>query len=192
MSLLTSKLKWPLLPLPLPSKSPTNSLTVKSSPSVMNVSVAQNLSSSHPSWVWNPAVSMKPSTTPSCVATLISVRISMPTTFFLVVPPCTLVLLTECRRKSLLLLHPPLRSRSLLHQSENTPYGLVALFLLLSLLSRPCGSPKKNTTNLAQELSTESASKHLDYLFLLILVYVWYTSTTFLDEDNFINFQTVP
>merc|ERR1712201_70300 len=32
--------------------------------------------------------------------------------------------LTECKRKSLPWLHPPSKSRSLLHQKENTPYGL--------------------------------------------------------------------
>merc|ERR1711862_722316 len=35
----------------------------------------------------------------------------------------TLVLLTECRRRSLLLLHPPSRSRPLLHQRESTLSG---------------------------------------------------------------------
>merc|ERR1712136_685900 len=54
---------------------------------------------------------------------LTSVRTCTPTPSCLEVPPCTQVLPTECKRKSLPWLHPPLRSGSLLHQKENTPYG---------------------------------------------------------------------
>merc|ERR1712212_1206205 len=97
-------------------------------------------------------------------ATLTSVRISSPTMSSPVVPPCTLVLLIVCRRKSLALLLPPSRSRSLLLLSVNTPYGSVAPSLLHSPLSRPCGSPRKNTTNLAPESSTASASKFSIYV----------------------------
>merc|ERR1712212_281944 len=92
-------------------------------------------------------------------ATLTSVRTSSPTMSSPVVPPCTLVLLTACRRKSLAWLLPPSRSRSLLPPSVNTPYGSVAPSLLPSPPSRPCGSPRKSTTNLAPELSTANASK---------------------------------
>merc|ERR1712083_978691 len=90
---------------------------------------------------------------------LTSVRISSPTLSCLVAPPCMLVLLIVCRRKSLLLLLQLLRSRSLLHQSVNTLYGSVAPSCLLCPLSRPCGSQRRNTKNLAQALSTASASK---------------------------------
>merc|ERR1711975_101719 len=96
-----------------------------------------------------------------------------PTTSSLVVPPCTLVLLIVCRRKLPLLLPPPSRSRSLLPLSVNTPYGSVAPSWLPSLPSSPCGSPRKNTTNPAPELSTASASNFFaqsqDYMFFLII-----------------------
>merc|ERR1711911_286383 len=77
----------------------------------------------------------------------------------LVAPPCTLVLLTACRRKSPPLLLLPSRSRSLLHLSASTPYGSVVPSLPLCPPSRPCGSPRKSTTSPAQALSTASASK---------------------------------
>merc|ERR1712018_72035 len=65
MLLLTSNKKWPpQLPLP-PWKNPTNCPMDKSSPLGTNVSVPQKPSSNHPSWEWNPAVSMRPPTTPS-------------------------------------------------------------------------------------------------------------------------------
>merc|ERR1711992_441097 len=70
-------------------------------------------------------VSMRPPTTPSCPEA----------------PPCTQVLLTECKRKSLPWLHPPSRSRSLLHQKENTPYGSEDPSWLPSPPSNRCGSP---------------------------------------------------
>merc|ERR1712083_889068 len=89
----------------------------------------------------------------------ISVRISSPTLSCLVAPPCMLVLLIVCRRKSLLLLHQPSRSRSLLLLSVNTLYGSVAPSSLLYPLSRPCGSQRRNTKNLAQALFTANASK---------------------------------
>merc|ERR1712038_1833838 len=65
MLLLTSNKKWQL-PLPPPHwKSPMNCPMDKSSPLATNVSVPQKPSSNHPSWEWNPAVSMRPPTTPS-------------------------------------------------------------------------------------------------------------------------------
>merc|ERR1712018_941839 len=76
------------------------------------------------------------------------------------VPPCTPVLLTECRRRSLLLLHPPSRSRSLLHQRESTLSGSEDPSLLLCPPSSRCGSPSRSTTSAAQPSSTASASKH--------------------------------
>merc|ERR1719259_1028787 len=106
---LTSNKKWPLLLPPHLWKNPMNFQTVKSSPSVTNVSDAQKPSSNHHSLVWNPLVFTKPPTTPPCSATLISVRISTPTTSSPVVPLCTQVLLIVCKRKS-----PPL----LLHHED--------------------------------------------------------------------------
>merc|ERR1711983_252402 len=74
-------------------------------------------------------------------------------------PPCTPVLPTECRKKSLLLLHPQSRLRSLLHQRESTQSGLEDLFLLPSPPSSRCGSQSRNMMSAAQPLSTASASK---------------------------------
>merc|ERR1712126_678699 len=92
-------------------------------------------------------------------AMLTSVRTCTPTPSCLEVPPCTQVLPTECKRKSLPWLHPPSRSRSLLHQKENTPYGSEDPSWLHSPPSNRCGSPSKNTTKAAHPLSTENASK---------------------------------
>merc|ERR1711963_184763 len=64
MLLLTSNKKWQLL-LPPPWKNPMNCPMDKLSPLETNVSVPQKPSSNHPSWEWNPAVSMRPPTTPS-------------------------------------------------------------------------------------------------------------------------------
>merc|ERR1712129_438498 len=85
-------------------------------------------------------------------------RIFMPTPSCPVAPPCTPVLLIVCKRKSPPLLHPPLRSRSLLPQKGNTPSGSEAPSCLLSLPSNRCGSPSKNTTSAAHPSSTGSAS----------------------------------
>merc|ERR1711915_291547 len=52
-----------------------------------------------------------------------------------------------------------IKSRSLLHLRENTLYGSVVPFFLLFLLSRLCGSLKKNMMNQVQESSTENVSK---------------------------------
>merc|ERR1711872_260196 len=65
MLLLTSNKKWQLLLLPPPWKNPMNCPMDKLSPLETNVSVPQKPSSNHPSWEWNPAVSMRPPTTPS-------------------------------------------------------------------------------------------------------------------------------
>merc|ERR1719186_1583947 len=83
----------------------------------------------------------------------------MPTLSCLEAPPCTLVLLTVCRRKSLLLLHPPSRSRSLLHQRGCTPSGSEDPSWLPCPPSSRCGSPSRSTTSAAHPLSTASASK---------------------------------
>merc|ERR1712218_712831 len=169
MLLLTSNKKWQLPLPPPPWKNPTNCPMDKSSPLTTNVSVPQKPSSNHPSWEWNPAVSMRPPTTPSRNAMLTSVRTCTPTPSCLEAPPCTQVLPTECKRKSLPWLHPPSKSRSLLHQKENTPYGSEDPSWLPSLPSNRCGSPSKNTTNAAHPLSTENASKL--YLFSCYIVF---------------------
>merc|ERR1712008_491022 len=62
------------------------------------------------------------------------------------------------KRKSPLLLHPPLRSRSLLPQKGNTPSGSEDPSCLLCLPSNRCGSPSKNTTSAAHPSSTGNAS----------------------------------
>merc|ERR1712115_150470 len=74
-------------------------------------------------------------------------------------PPCTLVLLIVCRRRSLLLIHPPSRSRSLLPLRGSTLSGLVDPFCLPCPPSSRCGSPSRSTMSAAHPLSTGSASK---------------------------------
>ena len=88
----------------------------------------------------------------------------MPTLFFPVAPPCTLVLPIVCKRKSLPWLLPPSKSRSLPHQRGNTPYGSVAPSWPPCLPSNRCGSPNKNTMNPAPELFTGNASKKLFFV----------------------------
>merc|ERR1719427_2155171 len=149
----TSNPRWPPLPPPPPSKRATNCPMDKSSPSETKDSVAQKPSSNHPS----------------------SVRIFTVTTSFPEVPPCTQVLPTECKRKSLLLLHLPLRSRSLPHQRENTLSGSEVPSLLPSPHSKPCGSPSKTTMKLVHPLSTENASKFSFFSFSLFLVHLSFT-----------------
>merc|ERR1711923_324542 len=93
-------------------------------------------------------------------AMLTSERTCTPTPSCPEAPPCTPVLLTECRRRSLLLPHPPSRSRSLPHQRESTPSGSEDPSLLPSPPSSRCGSQSRSTTSAAQPLFTASASKH--------------------------------
>merc|ERR1712055_725207 len=106
---------------------------------------------------------MRPPTTPSRSAMLTSVRTCMPTLSCLEAPPCTLVLLTGCRRRSLLLLHPPSRSRSLLPQRGSTPSGSEDQSLLPSPPSSRCGSPSRSMMSAAHPLFTASASKEYDH-----------------------------
>merc|ERR1711881_586076 len=83
------------------------------------------------------------------------------------------VLPTECKRKSLPWLHPPLRSRSLLHLRGNTPYGSEDPSWLPFPPSNRRGSPSKNTTNAAHPLSTENASKlYMYYCLFFNLLYM--------------------
>ena len=83
----------------------------------------------------------------------------MPTLSCPAAPPCTLVLLIVCKRKSLPWPHLPLRSRLLLPLRGNTPFGSVAPSWLLYLPSNRCGSPNKNMMNAVHPLFTENASK---------------------------------
>merc|ERR1719431_2111815 len=158
---LTSNRRCPLLLPPPPLRSLMNFPTARSSPLATSVSAAQRLSSSHPSSEWKLAESMRPPTTPSCLEA----------------PPCTLVLLTACRRKSLPLLHPPSRSRSLLPQRGSTLSGSEDPSLPPSPPSSRCGSPSRSTMSAAHPLSTASASKSFSTLTLKI--YFRFSSLTF-------------
>merc|ERR1711973_334262 len=149
---LTLSKKWPQQQPPHHWRRATSCLMVRSSPLAMSVSGAQRPSSSHPSWEWSHVESMRPPTTTSG-------RTSMPILSCLEAPPCTLVLLTVCRRKSLPLHHLLRRSRSLPHQKGNTQYGLEDPSWLHSQPSSRCGSANKNMTSLAHPLCTGSASK---------------------------------
>merc|ERR1712228_72837 len=92
----------------------------------------------------------------------------MPTLSCLVAPPCTLVLLIVCKRRSLPWLHPPLRSRSLLPLRGNTLSGSVAPSCLPFPPSNRCGSPNKNMMNVVHPLFTGSASKYSNLLVQLL------------------------
>merc|ERR1711915_1061529 len=81
----------------------------------------------------------------------------MPTLSCPEAPPCTLVLLTVCRRRSPL--WPLPTSRSLLHQRESTLYGLEDPSLHPFPPSSRCGSPNRSTMSAVHPLSTGSASK---------------------------------
>merc|ERR1719336_2251293 len=83
----------------------------------------------------------------------------MPTLSCPEAPPCTLVLLIVCKRKSLPLLHPPSRLRSLLPPRGNTQSGSEAQSCLPSPPSNKCGSPNKNMMNVVHLLSIGNASK---------------------------------
>merc|ERR1719216_128915 len=74
-------------------------------------------------------------------------------------PPCTLVSLTACRRRSLPWLPSPSRSRSSLPPSGSTPSGSEAPSWPPSPPSSRCGSPSRSTTSAAPPSSTASASK---------------------------------
>merc|ERR1712130_136201 len=87
-------------------------------------------------------------------------------------PPCTPVLPTECRRRSPLLLHPPSRSKSLLHQRENTPSGSEDPSSHPSPPSNRCGSPNRSTTSPVLPSCTENAFKMLFFYFLYCILTV--------------------
>merc|ERR1711862_875195 len=86
-------------------------------------------------------------------AMLTSGRTCMPTPSCLEAPPCTLVLLTGCRRRSPPLLPPPSRSRSLLPLRGSTPSGSEAPSWLPSPPSSRCGSPSRSMMSAAPPLS---------------------------------------
>merc|ERR1739840_94167 len=94
-------------------------------------------------------------------AMLTSGRTCTPTPSCPVAPPCTLVLPTECRRRSPLLPHPPSRSRSSLPLRGSTPSGSEDPSWPPSPPSSRCGSPSRSTTSAAPPLSTASASKRI-------------------------------
>merc|ERR1712176_1435260 len=111
---------------------------------------------------------------------LISVGISMPTLSCPEAPPCTPVLLTVCRRRSLPLLHPPSRSRSLLPQRGSTLSGSEDPSLLPSPPSSRCGSPSRSMMNAAHPSFTASASKYK-----LLLTHICVNQNSFQIEINF-------
>merc|ERR1712080_498916 len=84
-----------------------------------------------------------------------------PTLSCLEAPPCALVLLTVCRRRSLPSLPPPSRSRSSLLQRGGTPSGSEDPSWLPSPPSSRCGSPSRSTMSAAPPSSTGSASRLL-------------------------------
>merc|ERR1712037_505096 len=140
---------------------PTSFPTGRSSPSATRGSGALRPSSSPSSWVLSLLASTRPPTTPSWSATLTSGRTCTPTLSCPEAPPCTPVLLTACRRRSLPCLPPPSRSRSSLPQRGSTPSGSEAPSWLPSPPSSRCGSPSRSTTSAAPPLSTASASKRI-------------------------------
>merc|ERR1712130_360728 len=116
---------------------------------------------------------------------LTSERTCTPTPSCPEAPPCTPVLLTECRRRSPLLPHPPSRSRSLLPQRESTPSGSEDPSLLPSPPSSGCGSPSRSTTSAAQPLSTASASKYFIMLFYIQSAFVILLNQMIYFDQNF-------
>merc|ERR1712008_199183 len=84
-----------------------------------------------------------------------------------------------CKRKSPPWPHPPLRSRSLLHQRGNPPSGSVAPSCLPSPPSNRCGSPSKNTMNVAHPLFTGNASKHDTKYLIKIHIYFLLSSDVY-------------
>jgi len=110
----------------------TSFLMVRSSPSELRDSVAQKSSSSLLSLEWKLLASTRLHTTQSWSVMWILERICMVTLCSVVVPLCSLVLLTEWARRSPPLPQAAWRSRWLHHQRESTVSGLEDLSLLPS------------------------------------------------------------
>merc|ERR1712008_176037 len=91
----------------------------------------------------------------------------------------TPVLLIVCKRKSPLLPHPPLRSRSLLPQRGNTPSGSEVPSCLPFLPSNRCGSPNKSMTSAAHPLSTGNASNFSTNLLMQLFEFQLLNRLTF-------------
>merc|ERR1712096_472734 len=85
----------------------TNCPMDRSSPSETSDSVPPKPCSSHPTLVWNPSVSTRPPTTPSCTPTWTSERTCTPTSSCPEVPLCSPVSPIVCRRRSPNSPHPP-------------------------------------------------------------------------------------
>jgi len=154
-----SKKKWQL-PVKTPNwKKLMNFQTVTLSPSETNDSDAQKSYSNPRSSVKKKKVSTNWPLNPSWSVTLTSEKIFTQTPLCLEVLPCSLESATVFKRKSPTSHHPPWLLRLLPHQRENTPSGLEDPSLHPYPLSKKCGSPKKNMTNLVLLLSTENVLK---------------------------------
>merc|ERR1712080_72470 len=104
-------------------------------------------------------------------------RTCTPTLSCLEAPPCILVLLTGCRRRSLPSLLPPSRSRllqrgSILSGSEDPSW-------LPSPPSNRCGSPSRSMTSVDPPLCIGSASKYLQVMEFILLKYLCCISLIF-------------
>merc|ERR1711982_241221 len=94
------------------------------------------------------------------------------------------------QRRSLPLLLPPSRSRSLLHQRGSTLSGLEAPSWPPSPPSSRCGSPSRSMMSLAQALSTGNASKLLGFTILKywsFLLYVKFVLFPVLRLTNYVS-----
>merc|ERR1719394_808070 len=109
---------------------------------------------------------------------LTSGRTCTPTLSCLVAPPCTLVLLTVCRSRSLL----PLRG-STLSGSEDPS-------CLPCPPSSRCGSPSRSTTSAAHPLSTGSASKKLHSEFIILSIALLYDDTHCICDKMLLNIHS--
>merc|ERR1719336_601930 len=119
---------------------------------------------------------------------LTSGRTCTPTPSCLVAPPCTLVLLTVCRRRSPPLLPPP--SRSLLPLRGSTLSGSEDPSCLPCPPSSRCGSPSRSTTSAAHPLSTGSASKKLRSEFIILSIALLFDDTHCICDKMLLNIHS--